>query len=141
MNTHIFTEREMSILARWITGKTTRMDSTHLHVTLNRLRENETRLTYQTKFYALALRRLHHGRLRHRADDHQTTLTITPIPIRARSLAAYTLLTPRLQESQRRANDPTLNTQQRLDAAEKALAIARMMTKTPAAAGEPEPTS
>ncbi|MFA5869342.1 MAG: hypothetical protein WC941_06540 [Candidatus Bathyarchaeia archaeon] len=130
MNTHIFTEREHAILARWIGGAATREDSTHLHVTLNRLRANEKRLTYQVKFYTLALRRLHHGRLRHRPEDLQTTLALAPIPLKARSIAAYTLLTPRLRAAQQEANEPTLDAQHRLDAAREAITIAMEMTRT-----------
>jgi hypothetical protein len=144
MNTHIFTEQEIKILTKWMTGKANREDTPHLHVTLNRLRANEKQLSYQVKFFVLALRRLHHGRLRHRGDDFETTLTIAPIILRASGLGSYTLGLPWLRDAQSDANDVTKDTQQRLDAAQEAIIIAKMMTK-PDVPQEPgddaEPTS
>jgi len=129
MNTHIFTDREIKLLTDWMTGTAERAENTHLHVTLNRLRANEKKLTHQIHIYSLAIRMLHHGRLRKRADDLDTILTIEPIQLRPHSIAAYTLCLPKLREAQKTANDNTEDTEQRLEAAQLALEIAQLMIK------------
>ena len=129
MNTHIFTDREKEPLGDWMTGRQDRNSNSHLHVTLNRLRKNEKQLTDDIKFLSLALRRLHLQNLRSRPDDLETTLTLLPIQLTAKGIPSYTISLLEIRKALRVANDLSLSTSDRLEAAIVALEVAKIMVK------------
>jgi len=138
MRTYIFTDAEHDALLGWLSGTLTRADSPLLHTTLGRLRRSQKRLTTDIRLLTLALRRLRlTPKLRRRADDMDTTLSLAPIlihPPRDQTRAYISLIRP-FYEAQTIANNQEAAAGRRLRAVELAARIGAALTGT----GEDEP--
>jgi hypothetical protein len=125
MRNYIFTESEKKVLIKWLSGSLHREDSALLHTTLGRLRRNQSSLIKELRLFILATKRLRLSpKIRTREGDLDTSLAILiPIQIPKTRTLAYMKLAQLLPDAQNIANDSSIDTEHRLDAAKIAAEI------------------